>query len=488
MKLIIGLHLVIMGIAVGFSPNCRTWAQEQSSEIPSSYIKEADSAMNVLYEARFDQSLHAKALEEVHRLIESGNYEASFRLGRYYHIENVHKNYEKAFDLYQAAVQKKHPWAINNLALLYQEARDYPQAKRFYEEAADLGHFRAFSNLAFLYLNGLGVEADSAIAFSWLQKGMDRKIPEVFTQTGNMFLNGFGGLSPDHSKALDFFLAGAALGSKESEWNAAKIYIEGSHLSGEDVSVDIPKGLKMMQGLADEGFDMALNTMATYHSDGKHGLPVNKEKAIEIWEKAGSKSNCHALANLADAYEKGWGTEPDPVVATRYRISAVACGKPPGGFDLWKLGTRYYYAIGVERDCNKAYELFNQALLSGESRGALDLGGIFYNGCGSIAPDMGQAFKFFLFTAKYGDATAQSNVGAMLKHGQGVAAIDRTKAYAWLRLAQENGSEQAVANLQDFKGMFNKKHREEGEMHLQTIRNMIVGPHGSPFLLADPSY
>ncbi|HEY8190425.1 MAG TPA: hypothetical protein VIF12_07045, partial [Micavibrio sp.] len=143
---------------------------------------------------------------------------------------------------------------------------------------------------------------------------------------------------------------------------------------------------------------------------------------------------------------------------------------------------------GIAKDCSIALDLYMQSTTLGYAPATVDAGYLLENGCDPIKPDLKEAFKFYLFGAKLGVPLAQNNVGAMLKHGKGVAAIDRPKAYAWLKLAAENGDNTARQNLEDFKGMFNRDDRAAGEAHLEEVRQMIAAAAKNYQALYDPGY
>jgi hypothetical protein len=212
--------------------------------------------------------------------------------------------------------------------------------------------------------------------------------------------------------------------------------------------------------------------MGWYYSQGQ-GVAVNKPLAVEYWNKAAKLGYCKAYTHLADAFDNGWGVPENRAKAAELNISAVKCGNPPDGFAVWKLATRYRDGTGLQRDCKVAVDLFSKAVLLHYAKAVTDLGYLYQNGCDQIAPDPKLAFKTYLFGAKMGVAMCQNNVGAMLKHGTGVGAPDKVRAFAWLTLAAENGSELAVSNLTDFAAMFTDADRKAGEQHLAEIKQML---------------
>ena len=82
----------------------------------------------------------------------------------------------------------------------------------------------------------------------------------------------------------------------------AKLYEEGY-----SVDKDIERAVKYIQKAADLGFTKALTKLAHYHysgySDDHFRIPMNKQKALELYEKALTQGDSEAANCLGLLYE-----------------------------------------------------------------------------------------------------------------------------------------------------------------------------------------
>ena len=83
-------------------------------------------------------------------------------LGWNYYVEQDFRDFDKAFKFMKYAADHDFHWAINNLAVFYDQGRavkiDYKKAYELYNKAADLGNNWSHGNIAILYTFGLGVK------------------------------------------------------------------------------------------------------------------------------------------------------------------------------------------------------------------------------------------------------------------------------------------------------------------------------------------
>lgn len=90
-------------------------------------------------------------------------------------LKNTGDN-EKAFALWQKAVNLKHPNSMCNVArqCWTEKVKEYKQAKALFEEASKSGNEHAFYGLAVIYYQGLGVERDVKKAWEYLEKAINK--------------------------------------------------------------------------------------------------------------------------------------------------------------------------------------------------------------------------------------------------------------------------------------------------------------------------
>ena len=115
---------------------------------------------------------YATALAVLTPLVEVGNAEAQYYLGRMYADGfGVAKDEVEAVRLYSLAAEAGHTPAQNNLGVMYSEGRGVPQDKteavKLYRTAAEAGNFVAQYNLGFAYECGSGIAKDEEEAVKW---------------------------------------------------------------------------------------------------------------------------------------------------------------------------------------------------------------------------------------------------------------------------------------------------------------------------------
>ena len=108
-------------------------------------------AMQAVHAASDPAALTA-AIAVVQKMVDAGDAEAAFRLGRYYHLESAEPDYKLALKYYQIAADENHAWAMNNLGLLYQYGlgvgRDDEKAYNYYEQASRYVNPWSYNNLS----------------------------------------------------------------------------------------------------------------------------------------------------------------------------------------------------------------------------------------------------------------------------------------------------------------------------------------------------
>ncbi len=106
------------------------------------------------------------------------------------------------------------------------------------------------------------------------------------------------------------------------------------------------------------GGEMARCAELGFHYDIGLGVPVNADKAIELYRRACDGGYGLSCGSLAHKLAKGWGVPRDPAGAAR----ALAQGCNLGQGDLCEeLGRAYQKGDGVPRNKARALELFHKA-------------------------------------------------------------------------------------------------------------------------------
>ena len=437
------------------------------AHVPMRSGEEVSAAMRAVHAASDPKALDT-AVANMKAMIEAGDSEAAFRLGRYYHLESAEPDYALALKYYQIAVDDRHAWAINNVGLLYRDGLGVQQneekAYQYFQRAAREHSQWAYVNLADMTLGGRRFGGDTHGGMDWLEQGAADDCTLCLVEEAAAYHSGTHGVRRDTDKAIALLNKAAALGDPQ-----ASLILAEMELVGDGLAQNPTDASKRLQSLSDQGFGNASNLLGelaaddkirdylfTHYLGGVEQIPETLKAAfaqrpvdaIKYWELAEQQGNCQSLIDLSSVFDRGIGVDANPQQAANYVTQAVHC-EPDNSFYVWKLAMRFYDAKGRDQDCQYAEKLFRQSLDLGYADAAVNLGYIYDKGCGSIARDDDRAFQIYLLGAKLGVALCQNNVGAMLKHGRGVPNEDLARGYGWQQLAALRGDELAKKNLQD---------------------------------------
>ncbi len=461
--------------------------------------------MKAIYLAPDSQALQS-AIAAVQRMADTGDAEAAFRLGRYYHLETAFPNYAMALKYYRIAVARNHAWAINNLGLLYRDGlgvpRDQDTASQYFEYAASLNSSLAYLNLADLAVSGDAGRGGAAKALAWLEQGGHNGCTSCYIQEAAIYHTGAYGVGIDRRRTVALLQKAAALGDHE-----ASLLLAEMRIVGDGVPQSSRAAFDSLKQMSDDGdasasvllgelssddkirnflFDSALGGVRNIPSDLTTAFPRDSLLSIKYWTLANQQGSCQSWIDLSSVLGRGMGVDTDNQKAFADVERAVECD-PTNGFYVWKLGGRYEDALGVGRSCQTAAWLFKQAFNRGYGDALANLGYIYDKGCAPIARDDRQAFQYYLLGAKLGDPMCQNDVGAMIKHGRGVPAADVARGYGWIKLAALHGNALAKANLED--PLFTPAVRAAGLADLADIqRRLLLAPSGAGAILRDPWY
>ena len=434
------------------------------------------------------------ALAALQQLADSGDAEAAFRLGRYFHMQSAHRDYGQALFYYKKAIEKGHAWAMSNVGLLYNDGLgvhlDHAVAHQYFEQAANKGSEYGYYNLARQNFVGEGGPRDINKGMAVLDACAQLKKALCLYDEAAIYLTGEFGIPEDDPKGLALAAQAAELGDRNASFGMAKLY-----LMGEDgVSTDVAKGLSILHQLSDQGYGLATAALGDLYADPKlrsefftlhfagddqtpdavkAALPQDLAKAQAYWLAAATTQGyCRAFTSIASVYDRGAGVPVDYTKAALYVANAVKCD-PNEPLFLFKLGDRMTEAKGIPRDCVRAGNLFYKSMSLGYAKAGANLGYLYDKGCGTIVRDDQRAFQIYLACAKAGDGMCQNNVGAMLKHGRGVGEPDYVRSFGWFLVSASLGEDLAKKNLENYKDLFSPETREQGLKHAYEVAQMI---------------
>ncbi|GBB87807.1 hypothetical protein RclHR1_01430016 [Rhizophagus clarus] len=179
----------------------------------------------------------------------------------------------------------------------------------------------------------------------------------------------------------------------------------------------------------------------------------DNKKAIDLFINASEQGHALAQFYVGLCYETGRGVGKDEKLALTYYEKIVDMGYTLG---LLRFGYCYEYGIGtrvdnnkalelVDKDYEKAIELYHKAANSGDSDAQNNLANMYRNGEG-VDKDYEKAIELYHKAANSGDSDAQFNLALMYKNGEGVDK-DYEKAIELYHKAANSGYSDAQYNL-----------------------------------------
>jgi S1-C subfamily serine protease len=192
--------------------------------------------------------------------------------------------------------EKGNAIAENQLGFLYATGQkvpqDFSQARKWYELAASHGNAVAEFNLGFAYEHGQGTPINLAEALHWYQAAADHNNPGGKMALGIMYQNGKG-VPQDDAEALRWYRASAIQGWAPAQLTLASFYSEGGH------------GVEPDDGLAYEWASLAIVRM-------KPVLPVVLQVATRLRDQSATNLSLSVLTT-AQAATTAWQPGTDLV-------------------------------------------------------------------------------------------------------------------------------------------------------------------------------
>lgn len=237
---------------------------------------------------------------------------------------------------------------------------------------------------------------------------------------------------PDPETGYAYLQKAAESGQTEAMTLLVRLYMQGEY------EMDTAKAVKYSMTAADDGIPDAQLYAGLACMDGV-GVKQDYTEAARYFRLAANQGNSEARASLAYLFQEGLGVERDEAKAFKlYRTSAKA-----GNVNsMFQLGICYEFGVGTPVDTAKAAEWYSKGSEQGDAFATERLAFLHADGFGSNPPDLEQAFELFLKSAMNGVSTAMFTVGSCYLHGTGVEK-DEKEAVKWLRMAADNGIEDA---------------------------------------------
>jgi TPR repeat protein len=255
------------------------------------------------------------------------------------------------------------------LAYAYGEGvgQDPVRAREFLQPLADQGVRGAAYHLAWIYQYGEGVSTCDTVAGAWYRAAADAGHREAYVALGNLY-DGGQGLERDAKRARALYQLAESQGSTLGLLNLALILYQGRRGPGETwlLEPDKAAAVPLMERASDLGFaDLQLLLGDAYHAG--RGVKPDQTRALAEYRKAADNDLVEARYMVAFHLLRGLGARRN-VAGAIVELEQAAAAEHPAS--CYQLGLLYAHGRGVERDPERAHELFSLAARRGHEEAA----------------------------------------------------------------------------------------------------------------------
>ncbi len=386
---------------------------------------------------------------------------AHYLLGTYSRIE------EEAFSEMMTAAELNYPPAQHYLAMMYKEGRgthpDSSLYREWIERAAKNGYYEAEGVYGVMLYNHWSQKSN---AFTYLKNAFDQgyKESEAYWCLAQCYMHGIG-TQKNEEKARPMYIRAAENNNPYAQESLCRAYFYGYYSFetnyhearrwGEEA---LKNGIKSVRfeiaysswrtgyqersqelylELANEGNALAMNNYAC-------GLS-SREESVLWFQKAADAGNSYGMWNLARYYKDGTAVEKDIEKAIDLYTRASEKGCVGATKDLAYL---YQYGNGIECDGEKAVRWLKKAIDQGDNDSLITIANIYLEGR-IICQNTETAIHYYKMAAEKGIEKALIQLGNIYENGIGVAE-NIHKAIFWYRKAAANGNETAKRILKQW--------------------------------------
>ncbi len=246
-----------------------------------------------------------------------------------------------------------------------------------------------------------------------------------------------------------------------AESNLDERYVEGmKYFTGDGVEQDLTKGSKMLMAAAEAGSVDAMMSLGYFCAYGTGNLFMEDYEdgldpvyALDWFRKAAEAGDretaAYAMIEIGYDYLIGRNEKipEDTVAAIMFFEAAEELGVYTANNTL---GIFYTYGAVVERDPDKALELFLEGTINGDKDCEYSIeeyAYAYYAGTDeAIDINFATAFNYYKTLTAFNNVRAMYNVGLLYLYGLGVS-TDRDEGIKWITRAAEQGFDQAKAKL-----------------------------------------
>lgn len=371
------------------------WAYQRGEGVPIDTVKA--------------QEYFENSVTHITDLAEKNNSEALNLLGLLYYFGygGMEQDYDKSFEWTAKSAEQGNPSGMSNLANCYEYGQgtevDYEKSFSWYEKAAKLNSYRAYYGLGNHYYYGRGVDQDYEKAYNNYKIAADNGNSEAQNSIGYMYNVGYF-VKKNNDEALWWYRKAAEGGNITAQTNVGIMF---------ENSEDYSSANNWYSKAANNNSSKAMYRKGLLFQDKLD----NYDSAYYWYIKSANNNYLSSQFKLGYNFSNGIGNVTNIDSAVHWYTKAVDLGSAAAQNNL---GLLYKNGSGsLNRDYNKAFELFQKAANGDNALGAYNLGEAYYNGQGTTK-NYGEALKWYRVAEKSDVALAIYSIGYMYYQGHGV--------------------------------------------------------------------
>ncbi len=387
---------------------------------------------------------------------------AHYLLGTYSEIE------EESFSEMMRSAELNYPPAQYFLAMMYKDGRgthpDSSLYREWIEKAANNGYYEAEGVFGVMLYK---VFFSKSKAFTYLKKAYDQgyEEPEAYWCLAQCYMNGFG-TPKNEIMACPMYIKAAEEDNPIAQEFLCKAYYYGNHSFEKNYNEARRWGEEALKnGIKTVRFEIAYSSARTGYQERSqelylelanegNGLAMNnyacglssKEESVLWFQKAVDAGDDYGMWNLARYYKNGTVVEKNIEKAIELYIRASEKGCVGATKDLANL---YQHGGVVDCDGNEAVRWLKKAIDQGDNDSLITIADLYLEGT-IIGQNTETAIHYYKMAAEKGLENALIKLGNIYEDGIGVAE-NIHKAIFWYRKAAAKGNEEAKECLKRLK-------------------------------------
>ena len=296
-------------------------------------------------------------------------------------------NYEdKTIEELEELVKQNDDKAIHELGLRYYDGKgvekDYNEAYKWFEQSANLGDSESLYQLGYMNVKGFGVEPSYEKAVEYYKKAIELGNVKAMYNLAYIYQYALGGFD-NIEEAIELYKKAANLGDAKSMYQLGNIYFE-----GDGVKSDYLEAFNWFEKSSELGNSDAMYMIANMYENG-YGVKMNFGKALEYCKKASNLGNVKAKQNLDKLKKINEHVNPKGINYEDKSIEELEeLVKQNDDKAMYELGIRYCDGRGVEKDIEKALDLFEHAIILENTSSMIKLGTMYF-----LGKDVSQDYK-----------------------------------------------------------------------------------------------